>query len=52
MIRFTPDEVARLLVGVRRYKDQTGSEYMWDLYENLEQKLLAYNEEVTPASND
>ena len=46
MIQFNPDEVARLLVAARRYKDQTGSEYMWDLYESLEKKLLAYYEEV------
>ena len=47
MIQFSPDEVARLLLVTRRYKDyQTGSEYQWDLYEKLEQKLLAYYEEV------
>ena len=47
MIQFSPDEVARLLLVTRRYKDnQTGSEYQWDLYESLEKKLLAYYEEV------
>ena len=46
-MQFSQDEVARLLVATRRYKDQTGSEYMWDLYEKLEQKLLAYSEEYS-----
>ena len=47
MIQFNADEVARLVLVTRRYKnDQTGSEYQWDLYEKLEQKLLAYYEEV------
>lgn len=49
MIQFTQSEVARLLTAVRRYKDQTGSEYMWDVYDALDKKLLAYYEEVTPA---
>ena len=47
MIQFNADEVARLVLVTRRYKnDQTGSEYQWDLYEKLEKKLLAYYEEV------
>ena len=47
MIQFTPDEVARLLLVTRRYKDyQTGSDYQWDLYQKLEEKLLNYYEEV------
>lgn len=50
MIRFTPDEVARLVLVTRRYKDyQAGSDYIWDQYDKLEQKLLAYYEEATPA---
>ena len=48
MIRFTESEVARLLLVTRRYKDnQTGSDYQWDLYDKLEQKLRAYYEEVS-----
>jgi len=47
MIQFNNDEVCQLIRACETYKDKTGSEYMWDIYDNLQKKLTAYGEEVT-----
>ncbi|WNL50953.1 hypothetical protein SCREM2_gp34 [Synechococcus phage S-CREM2] len=47
MIQFNQDEVARLIRGVRCYQDRTGSEYLFDEYEKLADKLQNYQEQVT-----
>ena len=38
-MRLTEGDVARLITACNRYKDQTGSEYMWDEYQHLIEKL-------------
>ena len=47
MIQFNEDEIARLLRGVRCYQDKTGSEYLFDEYEKLANKLQNYQDEIT-----
>lgn len=47
MIQFTPDDIARLLRATACYQDKTGSEYMFDVYEKLSEKLRNYQEQVT-----
>ena len=39
------DDIAKLIRACHFYKDQTGSEYMWDEYEHLITKLKYYAEE-------
>ena len=44
-MRFSADEVSRLIRACELYKDYTGSEYMWEEYERLVTKLQYYEEE-------
>ena len=46
MIQFNDDDIARLLRGVRCYQDRTGSEYLFDVYERLADKLQNYQEQI------
>jgi hypothetical protein len=45
MMKFKSDDITRLVRACRMYQDQTGSEYMWDQYEKLIEKLEYYEEE-------
>ena len=45
MMKLNSDDVTRLIRACRTYQDQTGSEYMWDQYEKLIDKLQYYEEE-------
>lgn len=47
MIQLNEADVCRLIKACEYYKNETGSEYMWDTYNNLQLKLRAYGEEVT-----
>jgi hypothetical protein len=46
MIQFNKGDVCQLIRAVQKLKESTGSEYMWDQYEKLEQKVKSYGEEV------
>ena len=39
MYRLSEHDVARLITACSTYKDQTGSEYMWDEYDHLQKRL-------------
>jgi len=45
MMKLNTDDVTRLIRACRMYQDQTGSEYIWDQYEKLINKLQYYEEE-------
>lgn len=47
MIQFNEADVSRLITACDYYKDATGSEYMWEVYDDLQNKLEAYRNEVT-----
>ena len=47
MIQFNSGEVCNLIRACECYKEKTGSEYMWDQFDDLQKKLEAYGEEVT-----
>jgi len=47
VIQFNGGDVCNLIRACECYKEKTGSEYMWDVYDNLQKKLEAYGEEVT-----
>ena len=51
MIRFNEADVCRLIKACECYKDQSGSDYMWDVYDELQTKLHAYGNEVTITEN-
>ena len=52
MIQFNEADVYRLITAVERYKDQTGSEWMWDQYDDLQMKLEAYKNEISVDINN
>ena len=47
MIQFNNDDISRILRATRLYQDQTGSEYLFDEYEKLADKLQNYQEQIT-----
>jgi hypothetical protein len=47
MIQFNESDVCRLIRACEYYKKDTGSDYMWDVYDDLQTKLKAYGNEVT-----
>ena len=47
-MRFNQTDIYRLIQGCECYKDKTGSEFMWEQYDDLIQKLKAYQEEYCP----
>lgn len=54
-MRFKEQDIYYLMNACKVYQDQTGSEYMWEQYDDLIQKLKAYKEEYisvqgTPSS--
>ncbi len=38
-MRFSDDDINRLIRAVEYYKDTTGSEWIWDEYDSLAKKL-------------
>ena len=49
MIQFNEDEVCRMVRAITYYRNQvTSSDYMWDKYNDLIDKLQSYGEEVSP----
>ena len=45
MMKFNSNDITRLIRACREYQQQTGSEYMWEEYEKLIDKLTYYEEE-------
>ena len=45
MMKFQSDDITRLISDCRKYQDETSSEYMWEQYEKLIEKLEYYDEE-------
>ena len=47
-MRFNATDMHRLHTACRVYQEQTGSEWMWDQYEELIKKIHFYSEEYCP----
>jgi len=45
MMKFNSSDITRLIRACRNYQEETGSEYMWEEYEKLIDKLTYYEEE-------
>lgn len=50
-MRLSSDDISRLLRACEVYKDQTGSEYMWEVYDDLQNKLKVYTEQMLTSDN-
>ena len=50
MIQFNEDEVCKLIKAVQWYRDMvSGSDEVWDRYNDVLTKLHSYGEEASPA---
>ena len=47
-MRFKADDIYKLIKACECYQEKTGSEYMWEQYDDLKQKLQVYLEEYCP----
>ena len=45
MYMLNNDDISYLIIACRTYQHQTGSEYLWDKYEKLVDKLITYQEQ-------
>jgi len=46
-MRFNDNDVTRLLTACKLYQEQTGSEWMWEQYDTLINKLKVYQEQYS-----
>jgi len=52
MMRFKNEDIVRLIRACELYKDQTGSEWMWEQYDDLVNKLKVYKDQYSTASEE
>lgn len=45
MYKLNSSDIDYLLLACSRYQEQTGSEEMWDVYNELKEKLYTYREQ-------
>ena len=48
-MRLNDSDITRLVKACQLYQEKTGSEYMWDEYHELIEKLKKYQEEYSVA---
>ena len=48
-MRFNNEDILRLIRACEYYKEQTGSEWMWEQYDDLTKKLMVYLDQYLPA---
>tara|TARA_B100001996_G_C18305684_1_gene456486 strand:+ start:286 stop:438 length:153 start_codon:yes stop_codon:yes gene_type:complete len=46
-MRFNDTDIARIITACKVYQDQTGSEWMWEQYETLVDKLRVYQDQYS-----
>lgn len=46
-MRLNEEDITRLILACKCYKEITGSEHIWDQYEELEKKLRTYLEQYS-----
>ena len=51
-MRLNTNDILRLITACRTYKDQTGSEWMWEQYNKLIDKLQLYQEQNLSSAED
>ena len=44
-MRLNTNDILRLITACRTYQDQTGSEWMWEQYDDLIHKLKTYHDQ-------
>ena len=46
-MRFNENDITRIITACKVYQNQTGSEWMWDQYEALVNKLNVYKDQYS-----
>ena len=46
-MRFNETDITRIITACKVYQDQTGSEWMWEQYETLINKIRTYKEQYS-----
>jgi len=47
IMRLKDSDISRIITACKLYQDQTGSEWMWEQYEALINKLRVYQEQYS-----
>ena len=50
-MRLNDTDIARLITACKLYQEKTGSEYMWEQYDDLINKLNAYQDNYSADEN-
>ncbi len=51
-MRLNDTDISRLITACKLYQDKTGSEYMWEQYDDLINKLRAYQDNYSADNED
>jgi len=51
-MRFKNDDIYRLIKACELYQESTGSEWMWEQYKNLIDKLQVYKDQNLSSAED
>jgi len=46
-MRLKEEDIARLIIACEYYKENTGSEWMWEQYDDIVQRLKVYREQYS-----
>jgi len=46
-MRLSDTDITRLIIACELYKEKTGSEYMWEQYDDLINKLKTYQDQYS-----
>ena len=49
-MRLNDSDITRLIAACKVYQEKTGSEYMWDQYDELINKLKLYQEQYSTST--
>lgn len=52
MMRLKEEDITRLILACELYKNSTGSEYIWDQYDELSNRLKTYLEQYSTDDDD
>tara|TARA_Y100000287_G_scaffold98179_1_gene78349 strand:+ start:196 stop:417 length:222 start_codon:yes stop_codon:yes gene_type:complete len=50
-MRLNDTDISRLITACKLYQERTGSEYMWEQYDDLINKLRAYQDNYSADEN-
>ena len=52
VMRLNEEDITRLIIACKSYKNSTSSEYIWDQYDQLANKLKTYLEQYSTSDDE